>query len=50
MLTRAMVNESSRVGNTYVRRWDANLPKEAEKLLEQHATLNGLNKLQQVAM
>lgn len=50
MLMRAMVNESSRKERQYARRWDAELPAEAEKLLEQHAALNGLNKLQQAAM
>ena len=50
MLTRAMVNKSSRKCGSYVRRWDAKLPKEAETLLQQHAMLNGLNKLQLAAM
>ena len=50
MLTRALVNESSRSAGCYVHRWDGKLHKEGEKLLEQHALLNGLNKLQLAAM
>ena len=50
VLTRALVNESSRCGGHYIPRWDGELPKLAERLLEQHALLNGLNKLQLAAM
>ncbi len=50
MLTRALVNQSSRLGRHYSRRWDGQLPPMAEKLLEQHAVVNGLNELHLAAM
>lgn len=50
MLTRALVSKSSRNAGRYVHRWDGKLHMEGEKLLEQHALLNGLNKLQLAAM
>ncbi len=50
MLIRALVNSCSRRGNVYTRRWDGKLAPNAEKLLEQHALLNGLNELQLVAL
>lgn len=50
VLTRALVNESSRYAGHYIHRWSGELPALAERLLEQHALLNGLNKLQLAAM
>ena len=50
MLTRALVNKSSRNGKHYRRRWDGKLTANEEKLLQQHALLNGLNDLQLSAM
>lgn len=50
VLTRAMVTNSSKSGRHYTCQWNGELPLEAEMLLEQHASLNGLNKLQPAAM
>lgn len=46
MLTRALVNEDSREDGHYMRRWNGEFSPEAEKILEHHAILNGINELQ----
>ena len=46
LLAHSLVNSCTKIDGKYIRRWNGELPVEAEKLLDYHALLRNISTLQ----